>query len=682
MAMNLSSETRMSSTEYNLSQTPPPSPQEIAKWFPNFDILECLGRGGMGVVYKARQKTLDREVAIKVLAGEWEEDTTFAERFEREAKILAQMSHPNIVTIHDFGQTDGLYYIVMEYVDGVNLRDLLSDGKMAPEQALAIVPPICEALEYAHSKGIVHRDIKPANLLLDRDGRVKIADFGIASLVGATTDISGTPSYMAPEQAKGSVDCRADIYALGVVLYEMLTGERPTEDVVPPSKKIEVDVKIDEMVLRALEREPERRYQSAHEFQTTAEFVMSTPAGAAQEEGAPNASPAEQSAWKSPDSGWGWFIGNLFGITFISPTAYRLANLSALGFLGFLGFLGNLPIPGARALSGLYGLFGFSGLIGLAHMVELTQRKNGKTTGTQQSSDPPASKPPVYSPWESSIVLLGIIFSVAMIFPVAELPESTRYLPLFLLFTTFYIAVTSLAGLWPLPSPLFPEPSFSSRNLRRNQIHGCSSGEGERSLPPYSALFIGVTVAGALSGALAANNHLAQRGELPQTSGTSESLLGSEAFGSQQGMEPRNKQEKNKGISIDATKQSRRDQIIIEDLALHMIVAFREKDDQKLKALASDQFNDWRKSLPVFAVELRERYRLFVGDDKLDLRATESIVDGNLGVVRCTGPSELKGKCLILFFVKDASGWKSCLLRNSTEDVGLSKHLAYLVEAI
>ena len=125
-------------------------------------------------VYKARQKTLDRVVALKLLAGEWQGAEGFAERFEKEAKTLAQMSHSNIVTIHDFGETGGHYYIVMEYVDGVNLRDLLRDGKMEPEQALSIVPPICEALEYAHEKGVVHRDIKPENLLLDREGRIKI----------------------------------------------------------------------------------------------------------------------------------------------------------------------------------------------------------------------------------------------------------------------------------------------------------------------------------------------------------------------------------------------------------------------------------------------------------------------------------------------------------------------------
>ena len=178
------------------------------------------------------------------------------------------------MTVHDFGDADGLYYIVMEYVDGVNLRDVLTDGKMEPEQALAIVPPVCEALEYAHGKGVVHRDIKPENLLLDRDGRVKIADFGIASLVGSTTEISGTPSYMAPEQLDGHVDRRADIYALGVVLYEMLTGQRPDKEIVAPSRTIEVDVKIDEIVLRALEKEPGRRYQTAAEFRTTTELAM------------------------------------------------------------------------------------------------------------------------------------------------------------------------------------------------------------------------------------------------------------------------------------------------------------------------------------------------------------------------------------------------------------------------
>ena len=258
---------------------PPPTPEEIADKFPQFEVLECLGRGGMGVVYKARQKSLNRLVAIKILAPDREHEPRFAGRFAREAELLARLNHPHIVTIHDFGETGGLFYLVMEFVDGVNLRDLLRDGKLEPKQALAIVPPICEALQYAHDKGIVHRDIKPENLLLDRDGRIKIADFGIAALMGDGGEISGTPAYMAPEQGGSSeaIDHRADLYALGVVLYEMLTGERPGKDLVAPSRKVRIDVRLDEMVLRALEKEPERRYQTAGEFRTVVETLQASP---------------------------------------------------------------------------------------------------------------------------------------------------------------------------------------------------------------------------------------------------------------------------------------------------------------------------------------------------------------------------------------------------------------------
>ncbi len=258
--------------------SPPLTPEELGEKFPGYEILQCLGRGGMGVVYKARQKSLNRIVAIKILAPERGGETRFAERFAREAELLARLNHPHIVTIHDFGETGGLFYLVMEFVDGVNLRDLLRDGKLEPGQALAIVPPICDALQYAHDKGIVHRDIKPENLLLDRDGRIKIADFGIASLMGAAGEIAGTPPYMAPEQNGRSADHRADIYALGVVLYEMLTGERPEKELIAPSRKVQIDVRLDEVVLRALEQDPERRYQTAGEFKTLVETMKPAPA--------------------------------------------------------------------------------------------------------------------------------------------------------------------------------------------------------------------------------------------------------------------------------------------------------------------------------------------------------------------------------------------------------------------
>ncbi len=286
---------------------PPPEPAEIAKHFPQLEILECLGRGGMGVVYKARQPKLNRLVALKILAPEKGADPKFAERFLREAQALARLSHPNIVTVHDFGEAEGLYYLLMEYVDGMTLRQLLHGQKIAPEEALSIVPKICEALQFAHEQGVVHRDIKPENVLVDRQGRVKIADFGIAKIVAAdqprqaiTQDqVIGTPHYMAPEQVEKPqlVDHRADIYSLGVVFYEMLTGELPLGKFQPPSRKVQVDVRLDEVVLHALEKEPERRYQHASEVKTAVETIAATPGApaAAAPAGPPEITPAMMS---------------------------------------------------------------------------------------------------------------------------------------------------------------------------------------------------------------------------------------------------------------------------------------------------------------------------------------------------------------------------------------------------
>jgi len=255
---------------------PPMPPEMIADHFPQFEIQECLGRGGMGVVYLARQKSLNRMVALKILAPEREEDEKFAERFAKEAELLGRMNHPGIVTVYDFGEVKGLYFLVMEYIDGVNLRDILRDGKLEPKRALAIVPKICDALQFAHERGIAHRDIKPENILLDRDGQVKIADFGVASIIGDAHEARvGTPSYMAPESEGSGADHRGDIYALGVVFYEMLTGERPSSDFIKPSARVQVDVALDEIVLRALEKSPERRYQAVSEMSRELETILS-----------------------------------------------------------------------------------------------------------------------------------------------------------------------------------------------------------------------------------------------------------------------------------------------------------------------------------------------------------------------------------------------------------------------
>jgi tRNA A-37 threonylcarbamoyl transferase component Bud32 len=294
MALNLKSETVF--TDDTPPAQPPLPPEEIAPHFPQLEIMECLGRGGMGVVYKARQKTLNRLVALKLLAPERVRDAKFAGRFTREAQALAALNHPNIVTIHDFGQAGGFYFLLMEFVDGVNLRQLLRARRLTPEEALAIVPPLCDALQFAHDRGIVHRDIKPENLLLDKAGRVKVADFGIAKMLGTanggdhagqpassenvTQNAVGTPGYSAPEQKTDPqrVDSRADIYSLGVVFYEMLTGELPGKRIEPPSGKVHIDVRLDEVVLRALENKPELRYQQVSEVKTLLETIAATPA--------------------------------------------------------------------------------------------------------------------------------------------------------------------------------------------------------------------------------------------------------------------------------------------------------------------------------------------------------------------------------------------------------------------
>lgn len=251
--------------------------------FPHLEVIELIGRGGMGAVYKAKQKKLDRFVALKILPTALAKEPAFADRFEREGRLLAKLNHPNIVSVFDFGLQDGLYYLIMEYVDGVNLRQAYASSKFSQSQALSIIPKICEALQVAHDEGVLHRDIKPENILLSTKGTVKIADFGIAKLssvddhtgLTATGASIGTPHYMAPEQVEkpGEVDHRADIYSLGVVFYEMLTGELPLGRFSPPSERSVVDSRLDKVVLRALEKDREKRQQSAAQVRTEVEYV-------------------------------------------------------------------------------------------------------------------------------------------------------------------------------------------------------------------------------------------------------------------------------------------------------------------------------------------------------------------------------------------------------------------------
>ncbi|HLI55049.1 MAG TPA: Stk1 family PASTA domain-containing Ser/Thr kinase [Acidimicrobiales bacterium] len=250
-----------------------------------YEIVRHIARGGMAQVYLARDLLLDRPVALKVLFPELSVDQSFVERFRREAKAAANLSHPNIVSVYDWGQGDSTYYIVMEYVDGPTLSQLLRSGPLEPERAAAIAADVAAALEFAHRRGVIHRDVKPGNVLIDERGNVKVADFGIARAAGTsdnltqTGSVMGTATYFSPEQAQGyAVDPRSDVYSLGVVLYEMVTGQPPFSGDNPVSiayKHVKeapvrpslvnpaVPAALDAVIMKALAKDPAERYQSA-----------------------------------------------------------------------------------------------------------------------------------------------------------------------------------------------------------------------------------------------------------------------------------------------------------------------------------------------------------------------------------------------------------------------------------
>ena len=258
-------------------------PRRIASYM----LLEQIGYGGMAVVYRARQETLDRTVAVKILSENMAASSEFMERFRREARTAANLRHPNVITVHDFGEDErGVPYLVMEFIEGPTLADLMDAG-LDDERIPDLLDQIAAGLDYAHARGVIHRDIKPGNVLMTEEGRAVLADFGLAWLLeGAqltlTGGVIGTPEYMSPEQAAGHpFDHRADVYALGIVLYEMLVGERPFISETPigmllqhlqdtaPSVLVarpDLPAAVGDVLAKALVKDPADRYSSAGEL--------------------------------------------------------------------------------------------------------------------------------------------------------------------------------------------------------------------------------------------------------------------------------------------------------------------------------------------------------------------------------------------------------------------------------
>jgi serine/threonine protein kinase len=316
--MNSASEKGHATAAYSPNSFTPPSPQELTARLPNLEVLELLGQGGMGIVYKGRQPFLDRQVAIKLIRPDVGDLAESQERFILEARSLAKLMHPYIVTVFDFGKAGDLCYLVMEYVEGTSLRRLIGKKAVSERDVLDFVPQVGQALEHAHENGIIHRDVKPENILVDRKNRVRLVDFGLAKLLGpgvaASADdqrIAGTLDYMAPEQFSmpESVDHRADIYAAGVVLFEMLTGEVPRgKPVPPPSAKSATHLPFDPIVLKALERDREKRYQQIRQMNGDLLEVTRTPHSTIRLEQTVTA-PIEKvfAAWTDPEQMTRWY---------------------------------------------------------------------------------------------------------------------------------------------------------------------------------------------------------------------------------------------------------------------------------------------------------------------------------------------------------------------------------------
>ncbi len=264
-----------------------PSPKNVLRYFGDYELVHEIARGGMGVVYKARQVTLNRIVAVKMILGGQIAGPEDVQRFHTEAEAAAQLDHPGIVPIYEVGEQDGQHYFSMGFVEGQSLAKLVAEGPLEPHAAAQMVKTVAEAVQYAHDKGVIHRDLKPGNILLDKDGNPRVTDFGLAKLTESGSDLTGTgqilgtPSYMPPEQAAAQVSAvgrLSDVYSLGAILYCLLTGRPPFQAASPLETLLQVQkqepvpprqlnpnlpLDLDTIVLKCLDKSPSRRYASA-----------------------------------------------------------------------------------------------------------------------------------------------------------------------------------------------------------------------------------------------------------------------------------------------------------------------------------------------------------------------------------------------------------------------------------
>ena len=327
-----------------------------------YRIEEELGRGGMAKVFKGMDTVLGRPVAIKVLAPQFAEDANFVTRFRREAQAAARLNHPNLVGVYDTGSDDGVYFIVMEYVEAKTLADYLAGGgRILPDRAIEIAASVCDALSMAHAHGIIHRDIKPANIMVTGRGEVKVTDFGIARMLSGsdtlaqTAAVLGTASYLSPEQAQGRpVDQRSDLYSLGCVMYEMVTGRPPftgdsavvvaskhvLEQPIPPSKlNRDVLPGLEAVIMKALAKNPDNRYQDAEDLRADLErarlgqHVQATPLlpeSAPTQVIAPSGPPTAVLPPTEPEQAgsrwWAWVIVALLVLAGLGAGLYLLAT--------------------------------------------------------------------------------------------------------------------------------------------------------------------------------------------------------------------------------------------------------------------------------------------------------------------------------------------------------------------